>query len=62
MEHLIELLYDRFNSLFDDLAIGNQMDEDKLAEMWRIFYILHFASYSHSENKELLKVLDYYGR
>jgi hypothetical protein len=38
------------------------MDEDKLAEMWRIFHILHFASYPHSVNKELLKVLDYYGR
>lgn len=62
MENLFEALYEKFNALIDDLSIGHSIDEDKLAEMLCIMHIMHFASYPHSESKELLKVLNYYGR
>lgn len=41
--------------------MGCTIDEDSLAECWELLHIRHCASYDSSSDKDLYKILDYYG-
>lgn len=61
MDRILELLIEKLLVQLRDLNMGCTIDEDSLSECWELLHIRHCASYDSSSDKDLYKILDYYG-